>query len=212
MTTSTNTLLRETRNWQQAISRDAGGTNYIDVGHAGVNDAVSTSTTFMSVGGIASTTGTRVTEGDDVKLRLNRFGGFRPERQNVLIGTITTSTATTTAQIGSILTIGNYVSAAIVIDMTAVAGDTNSSTIFAQSRLDGTNWVTIAASPVITTALPYALYLTKLSQSNVSTSLNGLPGPGTARNIPFADDLRFVYSITGDTSATSFRLFVNLIG
>lgn len=213
---STSTLTEETRRWQKAVSTDAGGTIAINVKAAadsGVNDAAADGTTFIKVGGIASQTGTRVAENDDVMLRLNRFGGTRPERMNVVVGTITTSTATTTRDIGSLTAIGNYTEAIVVVEQTAAGGDTNSSTVFLESRFDGTNWLGIAASTISATATSQIIMLTKhVATNGIQILMSALPGPGTVRNVGFADDIRARATITGDTASVSIRVSINLIG
>ena len=230
---STSTLTEETRRWQKAVSVDSSGTVSIAVtavdsdstgsfivalgtAFAGRNDLATTGTSYMKIGGLASPTGTRVAVGDDVFLRLNQFGGITPERQNVLIGTITSSTATSGAQVGSATNIGQYKFAQVVISLNGATGDTNSSTFFVDSRLDGTTWLNIAASPVMatvtSTATVHVIQLTKNIATPMTTAITADAGPGTVRNVAFADDLRVRYTVTGDTAAVSFRIWVNLIG
>lgn len=179
----------------------------------GAADPLGTTRLLLVVGGIAEPTLTRAAQGDWRALNPNRFGGLRPERMNVLMGTVTSSTATTTRDIGSVTAIGNHTEAIVVIEQTGATGDTNSSTVFLESRFDGTNWLGIAASTISTTATSQIIMLTKhVATNGLQILMNALPGPGTVRNVGFADDLRARITITGDTAAVSVRVWLNLIG
>ena len=63
-------------------------------------DPLGTNRLFLVIGGIAEQTGTRVAIGDWRALNPNRFGGLTPERQAILVGSLTTASGTTTANIG----------------------------------------------------------------------------------------------------------------
>ena len=131
-----------------------GSANYDEVkglhrGVVGTDDAVAdglgTSRLFYKVGGIVSGTGTRAADGDERALVLNRFGGLRPERQAVLLGTLDLTGATTTANLGSATNIGYFQEAQVLIDVSATGGVTASLTVYIDSKLDA-----LASDPNLT--------------------------------------------------------------
>ena len=198
-----------------------GSANYDEVkglhrGVVGTDDAVAdglgTSRLFYKVGGIVSGTGTRAADGDERALVLNRFGGLRPERQAVLLGTLDLTGATTTANLGSATNIGYFQEAQVLIDVSATGGVTASLTIYIDSKLDGTTFMNLAAGLVMTTASRQVITLQKNRGLNASTIITGEAGAGTVREVGFADDLQVRYSISGATSSISARVWLNLIG
>ena len=182
---------------------------------AGQNDQVADTGTkdfFIKVGGVASQTGTRVADGDDVTQRFNRFGGIIPERQYILIGTLTGAGATTTANLGSSTLIGNFYQAQFLIDVTATGGATATLTVYMDSRLDGTTYMNIAAAAVMTTASRQVVQIQRNFGTNISTIITGEAGAGTIRNVGFADNLQVRYTISGATSTFDARVWLNLLG
>ena len=182
---------------------------------AGTNDNAGDSGTkniFISIGGLTDPTSTRVAALDDRKWNPNQFGRLAPERQNILIGSLTTSSATTTAILGTLLNIADFKNAQILVDITATGGTASTLTVFVESRHDGTSWFSIAATPLLTTADKQLITLSKLQAANASTLITALVGAGTVRNIGWADDLRIRYSIEGTTSSFDFRVWINLLG
>lgn len=197
-----------------------GSSNYDEVkglhrGVVGTDDAVADTGTFRliyKVGGITDQTGTRAANGDERVLNLNRFGGLRPERQAILVGSLTTASATTTANLGSATNLGFYKEAQILVDVTATGGTASTLTIYVDSRLDGTTYMNIAAGAILTTASRQVIAIQKSRGTNASTLITGEAGAGTVREVGFADDLQVRYSVAGTTASFDFRVWFNLIG
>lgn len=175
-------------------------------------DPLGTNRLLMVIGGIAEQTGTRVAIGDWRVLNVNRFGGLIAERQNIEVGSLTTASATTTANLGSATNIGHYRNAQVLIDVTATGGTASTLTVYVDSRLDGTTYMNIAASTIMTTASRQVITLQKDHTTNAFTIITGDAGAGTVRNVGWADDLQMRYSIVGTTANFDFRVWLNLIG
>ena len=193
--------ISETRNFNRAV--------------AGTDDNAAqtgTQNVFVKVGGVAQQTGTALSNGDEAALRLNRNGGLTPERMHIVVGTLTTAGATTTANLGSVTNIAYYKYAQFVIDVVDTGGSTATLTIYIDSNLQSGTVTNLAASAVMTTASRQVLQLTKAGSANVSTIVTGEAGAGTIRNVGWADDLRVRYTITGATSTFNASVTLNLIG
>lgn len=178
----------------------------------GAADPLGTNRLLLVIGGIAEPTATRVAIGDWRALNVNRFGGLTPERQAILIGSLTTASGTTTAALGSATNIAHYQNAQVLVDVTATGGTASTLTIYVDSRLDGTTYMNIAAGTILTTASQQIFQVTKDPATNNTTLITGDAGAGTVRNVGFADDIQVRYSVAGTTANFSFRVWLNLIG
>ena len=177
-----------------------------------VADPLGTSRLFYVVGGIPDQTGTRAANGDWRALNINRFGGLTPERQAILIGSLTTASATTTADLGSATNIAYYKNAQVLIDVTGTGGTASTLTVYVDSRLDGTTYMNIAAGTIMTTASRQVITLQKVHSANASTIITDLAGAGTVRNVGWSDDIQVRYTIAGTTANFDCRVWLNLIG
>lgn len=175
-------------------------------------DPLGTNRLLLVIGGIAEQTGTRVAIGDWRALNLNRFGGLAPERQAILIGSLTTASGTTTANLGSATNLGHYRQAQIVVDVTATGGTASTLTVYVDSRLDGTTYMNLAAGTILTTASRQVISVSKERSTNNATLITGDAGAGTTRDVAFADDVQVRYSVAGTTANFDFRVWLNLIG
>lgn len=175
-------------------------------------DTLGTNRLLLVIGGIAEQTSTRVAIGDWRALSPNRFGGLTPERQAILVGSLTTASGTTLASLGSATNIGYYKEAQILVDVTATGGTASTLTVYVDSRLDGTTYMNIAAGAILTTASRQVITLQKQRGTNASTLITGDAGAGTTREVGWADDLQVRYSVVGTTASFDFRVWFNLIG
>lgn len=162
-------------------------------------------------GGVHVGTPTAVTGTAYVRTWLNAYGYATPERQNILVGSLTTASATTTATIGTITGLGAYRELDILVDVTGTSGTASTLTVYVDSRLDGTTYKNIGAGTLMTTISSQVIHLTKRQVSGVA-QVTALAGAGTVRAIGWADDVRVSYTMEGTTSAMTFRVWFNGIG
>lgn len=130
----------------------------------------------------------------------------------VLVGNLTNATATTTAVLGSVSTIGQYARAQVVIDVADTGGATATLTVYIDSQLHAGTWTNLAAAAAMTTASRQVVMLSKAQDLNASTIVTGEAGAGTIRNVAWTDGLRVRYTITGATSTFNASVSINLIG
>ena len=173
---------------------------------------IGTNRLLVVIGGISTQTGTRVANEDWRALNLNRFGGLIQERQAILLGSLTTASGTTTANVGSATNIAYYKEAQVLVDVTATGGTASTLTIYVDSRLDGTTYMNIVAGTILTTASRQVITLVKQHADNTATLITGEAGAGTSRDVGWADDLQVRYSVAGTTASFDFRVWLNLIG
>ena len=162
-------------------------------------------------GGVHAGVPTAVTGTAYVRTWLNKFGYTVPERQNILIGSLTTASATTTAVVGTATGLGAFRDLDILVDVTGTSGTASTLTVYVDSRLDGTTYTNIGAGTLMTTISSQVIHLTKRQISGVAM-VTALAGAGTVRAIGWADDVQVRYTMAGTTSAMTFRVWFNGIG
>lgn len=162
-------------------------------------------------GGVYVGTPTAVANGQYVRTWHNAYGYLIPERQNILVGSLTTASATTTATLGTITGLGAFKDADILIDVTGTGGTASTLTVYVDSRLDGTTWTNIGAGTLMTTVSQHVVHITK-RQVNGVVVVTGLAGAGTVRAVGWADDVQIRYTIAGTTSNFSLRVWFNGVG
>lgn len=166
---------------------------------------------YLIGGGVHVAAPTAVTGTAFVRTWLNAHGYPTPERQNVLVGSLTTASAATTALVGSITGIGAFRDLDILVDVTGTSGTASTLTVYVDSKLDGTTYANIGAGTLMTTVSSQVIHLTK-RQANGVSMVTALAGAGTVRPIGWGDDIRVTYTVEGTTSAMTFRVWFNGIG
>ncbi len=123
-----------------------------------------------------------------------------------LVHSVTTggsgATATSTALVG----LAQTEDIAVSIITSGSAGAVGSLNVFVDSRVDGTNWVNIGRSAVITTNLTLIQHYAKV-QTNGEVNVTADAGAGTIRSVSYGDDVRIRTTITG-TATTSINATV----
>jgi hypothetical protein len=129
----------------------------------------------------------------------------------VLVGSLTTAAATTTAVLGTVSGAGKYRDVDMFVNVLAIGGSTATLTVYVDSEFASGTWANLGASQIHTTASHQVVHLTRrVAGTGILTNTDA--AVGTIRAIGFSDNLRVRYTITGATSTFNFEVYFNGIG
>lgn len=166
-----------------------------------------TPTVFL-VGGKYVAQPVAVDGGDVVAAWLDAKGYINPHVEALTLIDFTTAG---TNQTGSAVTgLGAFRDADVHVNVSAFTGTSPTLDVYADSRLDGTNWKNLARMTQMTGTGQFFLHLTK-RQSGGEGTLTSDAGAGTIRAVGWGDDLRVRANIGGTSPSVSAVISVNLV-